>query len=53
MGSCKPDPQIYKFDESHFDNDNKQIIIFVDDQEKNLDPARDLGWVTLIADSKG
>jgi putative hydrolase of the HAD superfamily len=28
-------------------------VVFVDDQEKNLVEARNLGWNTLLADDKG
>jgi HAD superfamily hydrolase (TIGR01509 family) len=49
-GYCKPDLQIYEFVEAHLDI--RRNIIYVDDQEKNLIPAKALGWVTLIADAE-
>ncbi|WHX50949.1 haloacid dehalogenase [Paenibacillus woosongensis] len=51
VGLCKPDIQIYKYVEKHFDhNDANQLILFIDDQEKNFKPVSDLGWRTLLAD---
>ncbi|KRE61935.1 HAD-IA family hydrolase [Paenibacillus sp. Soil750] len=48
VGLCKPDPNIYKKVESNFVNSS--WILFVDDQAKNLEPAKKLGWKTLLAD---
>ncbi|MFB5267856.1 hypothetical protein ACE41H_13895 [Paenibacillus enshidis] len=28
-------------------------MIYVDDQEKNLVPAKELGWTAVLADSEG
>jgi putative hydrolase of the HAD superfamily len=28
-------------------------IVYVDDQEKNLAPARERGWRTILADEEG
>ncbi|MBB3129407.1 putative hydrolase of the HAD superfamily [Paenibacillus rhizosphaerae] len=51
-GYCKPDPRIYQLICEHF-SDGEGPCIYVDDQEKNLIPARALGWHTVIADSEG
>lgn len=51
VGFCKADPKIYEIVNSKIDT--KQAAIFVDDQEKNMKPAKDLGWNTLIADKEG
>ncbi len=48
VGYCKPMHQIYKIVEKHFEH--KGLILFVDDQEKNLKPVHNLGWRTLLAD---
>lgn len=50
MGYCKPDPAIYNIVQ---ENIYDKRIIYVDDQEKNLIPARYLGWTTMIADEEG
>jgi HAD superfamily hydrolase (TIGR01509 family) len=50
-GVCKSDPAIFERVQSGFDN--FQPVIYVDDQEKNLMPARSLGWETILADSEG
>lgn len=51
VGYCKPQVDIYIKVNSNLDN--KQNILFVDDQEKNLIVARNLGWSTLLADGEG
>lgn len=51
VGCCKPDPLIYKLVESRLTNHER--ILFVDDQEKNLIPAKQLGWTTIRADTEG
>jgi len=48
VGLCKPDIRIYELVQSHFDGNTR--ILYVDDQEKNLIPALELGWRTLLAD---
>ncbi|MDQ0877522.1 FMN phosphatase YigB (HAD superfamily) [Paenibacillus sp. V4I3] len=50
VGLCKPNPKIYKTVESNFANSS--WILFVDDQAKNLEPAKKLGWKTLLADEE-
>ncbi|MCC3359397.1 HAD-IA family hydrolase [Bacillus sp. REN16] len=51
MGYCKPQIDIYIRVNSFLDyNPN---VLFVDDQEKNLIAARNLGWSTLLADEEG
>lgn len=51
VGVCKPNPEIYERLQSRLDN--SQSVIYVDDQEKNLEPARALGWETILADEEG
>lgn len=51
VGVCKPQIDIYLKVHSLLDNENG--VLFVDDQEKNLTEARNLGWHTLLADDKG
>ncbi|NMO97027.1 HAD-IA family hydrolase [Paenibacillus lemnae] len=51
VGLCKPEPEIYTLVSHHFGELNEEIdILYVDDQDKNLEPARQLGWKTLLAD---
>ena len=50
VGCCKPDLAIYEIVRS---NTKKNRTIYVDDQEKNLEPARRIGWTTVIADEEG
>jgi putative hydrolase of the HAD superfamily len=52
VGCCKPDPTIYRLVHNKL-ADQAPAIIFVDDQEKNMAPARELGWETVIADQEG
>lgn len=51
VGFCKPQVDIYIRVNSKLDNN--QNVLFVDDQEKNLIVARNLGWSTLLADKEG
>lgn len=48
VGCCKPDIEIYQIVEPHFES--KDLVLYIDDQEKNLKPAISLGWKTLLAD---
>ncbi|GAE37502.1 HAD-IA family hydrolase [Halalkalibacter akibai] len=50
VGFCKPQVDIYLKVNSYL-NGNENVL-FVDDQEKNLIEARNLGWNTLLADDK-
>ncbi|MFB5760197.1 HAD family hydrolase [Paenibacillus medicaginis] len=50
-GFCKPDLQA--FDQLHRQLGGSRQIIYVDDQEKNLVPAKELGWTAVLADSEG
>lgn len=52
VGLCKPDPSIYTLVSSQFNSDSP-LIIYVDDQTKNLKPAHNLGWIIFIADDNG
>ncbi len=51
VGFCKPQVDIYLKVNSHITR--KENALFIDDQEKNLIEARNLGWNTLLADDKG
>ncbi|GGG16880.1 HAD family hydrolase [Paenibacillus abyssi] len=51
VGFCKPQVDIYLIVNSKCKN--KDNVLLVDDQEKNLIEARNLGWNTLLADGKG
>jgi FMN phosphatase YigB (HAD superfamily) len=48
VGYWKLQQQIYELVETQFEY--KDLIIYVDDQEKNLKPAMDIGWTTILAD---
>jgi FMN phosphatase YigB (HAD superfamily) len=50
VGCCKPDPSIYRVVQSLLKSDH---VIYVDDQERNLAPAREMGWTTILADENG
>jgi len=50
-GVCKPDPGIYRLAGAKLPAGAP--VVFVDDQEKNLAPAREIGWLTLLADEEG
>ncbi len=50
VGFCKPQPEIYAIVERFMPCRDR--IVYVDDQEKNLAPARTLGWITLLADEQ-
>jgi HAD superfamily hydrolase (TIGR01509 family) len=52
VGSCKPDPKIYQLVQKKL-VDHTTTIIYVDDQQKNLIQAEELGWETVIADQEG
>lgn len=47
----KPHPDIYRRVASHFPIDS--VVLFVDDQHKNLKQAASHGWRTLLADEDG
>ena len=50
-GINKPDPRIYRIAEARTELPAKEIL-FVDNREKNLIPARELGWQTFLYDSR-
>ncbi|MCR2821296.1 HAD family hydrolase [Lederbergia panacisoli] len=50
VGCCKPQAEIYLITKTFFNDNN---VLFVDDQEKNLKEAHNLGWNTILADEKG
>ncbi|MGM0880789.1 MAG: HAD-IA family hydrolase [Bacillota bacterium] len=47
-GLRKPHPDIYRHVAGHLPQDT--VVLFVDDQHKNLKQAASLGWRTLLAD---
>lgn len=47
-GLRKPHPEIYRRVAGHLPKDT--VVLFVDDQHKNLKQAASLGWRTLLAD---
>lgn len=51
VGYCKPQTDIYLMVNSHIEQGAN--VLFVDDQEKNLIEASNLGWNTILADEKG
>lgn len=51
VGHCKPNPEIYAF--VHDRLSHQGDIWFVDDQDKNFNEAKLLGWNTLLADENG
>lgn len=50
VGYCKPQLQIYEIVKQQIDNTG--FVLYVDDQEKNLKPAQELRWRTLLADEQ-
>ncbi|UVI28023.1 HAD-IA family hydrolase [Paenibacillus spongiae] len=50
-GCRKPDPVIYERVQAKLNP--HAPALFVDDQERNLEPARSIGWRTLAADESG
>ncbi|HEX6462171.1 MAG TPA: HAD family phosphatase [Candidatus Saccharimonadales bacterium] len=48
VGSCKPEPEIYQL-ALKAAQCLPENCIFIDDQEKNLVPARELGMTTILA----
>ena len=50
-GINKPDKQLYHIAEEQAGVPAKEIL-FVDNREKNLVPARELGWQTFLYDSR-
>ncbi|WP_342774520.1 HAD-IA family hydrolase [Paenibacillus piri] len=52
VGLCKPDARIFEHVRSRFGSETA-LVIYVDDQSKNLPPAAALGWQTVLADSAG
>ncbi|CAN7318672.1 HAD-IA family hydrolase [Paenibacillus sp. LjRoot153] len=51
VGYCKPNREVYELVQTHFPKE-QAVVLFVDDQEKNLVPARAMGWHTLLADAE-
>jgi epoxide hydrolase-like predicted phosphatase len=49
VGFAKPELEMYQLGMSHFPNAKPEEIVFVDDREKNLVPARELGMQTIFA----
>nr|WP_186445903.1 HAD-IA family hydrolase [Paenibacillus cremeus] len=53
VGCCKPHPGIFEAAAAQLQGNGNGVILFVDDQEKNLQQAARLGWDTLLADPQG
>jgi putative hydrolase of the HAD superfamily len=51
VGCCKPHPDIYAVAAAKLPPG--AVTVFVDNQQKNLLPARALGWKTVYADAQG
>lgn len=51
VGYAKPDPEIYELALSKLGGLKSDEVLFIDDQEKMLAPARQLGMQTLLAES--
>jgi HAD superfamily hydrolase (TIGR01509 family) len=51
VGCCKPHPAIYAVTAAKLPRDS--LTVFVDNQHRNLLPARALGWKTVYADGQG
>lgn len=51
VGLCKPEIEIYQLVETRLAHGAE--VLFIDDQEKNLYSANQLGWKTLLADEEG
>lgn len=51
VGVCKPNLGIYEAVQAKLPSGAR--IVYVDDQERNLIPARGLGWETVLADENG
>src|SRR5690606_12840296 len=49
VGYCKPEPKRYEVVNSCITN--SESVLYVEDQEKNLIPAKELGWRTMLADN--
>ncbi len=47
----KPEPKIYRELEQKY-NLNPEETIYIDDRKENLEPAKDLGWETILYDSE-
>ncbi|MDR6554905.1 HAD-IA family hydrolase [Paenibacillus qinlingensis] len=52
VGCCKPNGEVYELVHTYLAKE-QAAILFVDDQERNLAPARAIGWHTLLADAEG
>ena len=48
VGLAKPDKKIYELAFSKLKNISPQEILFIDDKEKSLIPAREEGWNTIL-----
>ncbi|OAB36684.1 hypothetical protein PMSD_10160 [Paenibacillus macquariensis subsp. defensor] len=51
VGLCKPRPEIYTIVNATL-NPMLQVM-YIDDQDKNMKPAKELSWNTLTADREG
>jgi epoxide hydrolase-like predicted phosphatase len=51
VGFSKPDPEIYAIAMNHLDGIKPNEVAFLDDQERCLVPARELGMETILVNS--
>ncbi|MEC0089502.1 HAD family hydrolase [Paenibacillus macquariensis] len=51
VGLCKPRPEIYTIVNAKLDP--MLQVMYIDDQDKNMKPAKELSWNTLTADIEG
>jgi epoxide hydrolase-like predicted phosphatase len=51
VGLAKPDREIYELALKHFDSMSAEEVVFLDDQERCLLPAREMGMQTILVDN--
>ncbi|MDB5166190.1 MAG: hypothetical protein JWM37_262 [Candidatus Saccharibacteria bacterium] len=49
VGLAKPEPEIYEYAENQLHGIKPEEILFIDDQERCLEPAKRRGWQTIMA----
>jgi epoxide hydrolase-like predicted phosphatase len=51
VGFAKPDPEMYELAMTHFPGLKPKEVVFIDDRERFLVPARTMGMETILASS--
>jgi epoxide hydrolase-like predicted phosphatase len=51
LGVAKPDPKMYELAMRHFNGLKPEEVVFIDDQDRCLPPAEELGMHTILATS--